>query len=66
MKPTLKLRHVWRTINDGTSDVRVLALQQWWQDETCSIDEHGVSCDHSGWRDVEIEHNEAAEAKWKK
>lgn len=57
MKPTLKLRHVWRTINDGTSDVRVLALQQWWEDDAIRLDAFGDPIDHSEWRDVEIDYN---------
>lgn len=51
MKPTLSFRHVWRTVNDGTEDVKVLALQQWWlffhDDDTQGM-----------WEDVEISLNE--------
>lgn len=58
-KKTLEFRHVFRTVNDGNSDIKVLALQQFneaegWEhrkyrqyDE--ALDMYGV------WEDIEIE-----------
>ena len=55
MKPTTKLRHVWREINDGNGTIKILVLQQLWEDESFLFDEKGNKCDGSEWRDVEIE-----------
>ena len=44
MRPTNRLRHVWREINDGNRDIKVLAIKQWWQGES-----------GGEWIDVEID-----------
>lgn len=49
-KLTAKLRHVWREINDGNGDIKVLALQQWVETHDDSSNEHG-----GYWVDVEID-----------
>lgn len=52
MRFTMKLRHVWRTINDGNEDVKVLALQQWVEADG---DDGDDICEAGGyWVDVEI------------
>jgi hypothetical protein len=61
MKPTLSFRHVWRTINDGNEDVKVLMLQQWHQVEGW---EHIAWLDPRGeWKDVEISTQEPKDNK---
>lgn len=50
MTPTVHLRHVWRTYNDGNGPVRVLALQQWVE----------FPDDKQGWwEDVEVSNTES-------
>lgn len=45
--PTMDLRHVFREVNDGNRDFKVLALQQRWQGRR----------HESEWRDVEVSRN---------
>ena len=53
MYPTDYLRHVWRTINDGNGDIKVLALQQWFVFK--------FEMENGEWRDVEITIRESDE-----
>lgn len=49
---TMHLRHVWRTVNDGNQELKVLALQQWYEAEGW---EHPDYVKVGGfWEDVEI------------
>ena len=55
LEPTTKFRQVWREINDGNRDIKLLIVQQWWEDKLYSL----VPCDkedESEWRDVPIEY----------
>ena len=56
---TAHLRHVWRTLNDGNGEHRVLALQQW---EAAEGWEHESYVKNGGrWEDVEISTREPVE-----
>ena len=47
-----RFRQVWRTVNDGTSDVRVLALQLWVPAEEWF--HHDWKKNGGYWEDIEI------------
>jgi hypothetical protein len=49
---TTQFRQVWRTLNDGNEDVKVLLLQQWHETEGW---EHPEVAKYAGyWMDVSI------------
>lgn len=58
MKPTNKLRHVWRDVGDGSYTRKVLALQQYWEDDSSPIrndESYALESNKSEWRDVKID-----------
>ena len=58
MKPTNKLRHVWREVSDGSRTRTVLALQQYWEDDLTPIrddESYAPESNKSEWRDVKID-----------
>ena len=46
--PTATLRHVWRDINDGNEDLKVLIVQQWIYRDINDDPNHGF------WKDLEV------------
>jgi hypothetical protein len=56
MALTTQLRQVWRTLNDGNGDVKVLSLQQWYEAEGW---EHPDIVTNGGyWEDVPVSSTE--------
>ena len=60
MTPTCNLRHVWRTVSEGNGEIRLLALQQWWEAEGWENDDTLAA--GGEWQDVEISRNESSDA----
>ena len=54
-EPTLKFRQVWREINDGNRDIKLLVVQQWWEDRLYALTDYNKE-DESEWRDLPIEY----------
>jgi len=52
MKPTLTFRHVWRILNDGNGEIKVLTLQQWYKNEGWEHSRFDV--DGGSWEDIEV------------
>ena len=50
MNQLSNFRQVWREINDGNRDIKLLVVQQWWEDRLYALTDYNKE-DESKWRE---------------